>query len=87
MMEVARDRFVVRNIAALTLTISEFSYPSSNQVTIVAPQGCDVKWMNQLRQRRISCALERRGCGSEFLLVCILMSSDVFGNENARCTQ
>ena len=56
-------------------------------MTIVAPQSCNVKWMNQLRQRRISCALEHRGGGSEFFLVYLSIENTFIRNKNARCAQ
>ena len=62
MMEEAGYGVVIRDVTTRALAVSEAKHPGTELVTVIAPEGCNVKGMNQPAHGRVALRLElRRG--------------------------
>ena len=87
LVEKARHGFVVSHVAARTLAVAQLNRSGSDLMAIVAPQCGDVKWVNQVAQRRIALLLKQKSSFRKSISLRARVVSRPFGNENTGVLQ
>ncbi len=87
MVKEARHRLVISDVTARTLSVSQPNRASANQIAVIAAQCGDMKWVDQVAERRVAFFPKTWRCISKSFVQLRIMRGTVIALENARRQQ